>query len=46
MEKKETVRIITTVEPELREKAKEKAKELGLSMSALVRMLLIKELEK
>lgn len=44
--KKENVRIITTVPKTLREDAKKRADELGLSMSALIRMVLIKEFEK
>ena len=39
-----SVRINITVPEEVREEAKKRADELGLSMSAMVRMLLIKEL--
>ena len=42
----ENVRIIVTVPKSVREDAKKRADTLGLSMSALVRMLVIEELEK
>lgn len=41
---KETVRINITITKEEREEAKKRAQELGLSMSSMLRMLLVREL--
>lgn len=39
-------RIIIAIDEELKEKVKKKAKENGLSISAYLRMLMIKEVQK
>lgn len=45
-EKNESVRINITIPKEIREKAKKRANKLGLSMSAMIRMMLVSELSE
>lgn len=45
-EKNDSVRINITIPKEIREKAKKRAEELGISMSAMIRMMLVMELSE